>query len=91
MDQPDVAPGTEAPPRHEPSTEAPPRHEPAAETLHQHDPAAETLPWHEPGAAFVAPVPSDPSLAAVPPPGSLDGAPLAWSRAARYGADDPAW
>jgi hypothetical protein len=48
-------------------------------------------PWHEPGAAFVAPVPADPSLAAVPPPGSLAGAPLRWCRAARYGADDPAW
>lgn len=48
-------------------------------------------PWHEPGAAFVAPVPVDSTLAAVPPPGSLGGAPLAWPRAARYGADDPAW
>jgi hypothetical protein len=32
-----------------------------------------------------------PAPAAVPPPGSLSGAPLRWSRAARYGADDPAW
>ncbi len=48
-------------------------------------------PWHEPGAAFVAPVPADPALAAVPPPGSLSGGPLQWSRAARYGADAPAW
>jgi hypothetical protein len=48
-------------------------------------------PWHEPGAAFVAPVPADSALAAVPPPGSLAGAPFVWSRAARYGADEPAW
>jgi hypothetical protein len=48
-------------------------------------------PWHEPGAAFVTPVPVDPSLAAVRPPGSLAGAPLQWTRSARYGADDPAW
>ena len=54
-------------------------------------PPSADQPWHEPGAAFVAPVPADPALAAVPPPGSLAGAPLAWSRAARYGADDPAW
>jgi hypothetical protein len=55
------------------------------------DSRAEAPPWHEPGAAFVAPVPADSALAAVPPPGSLAGAPLRWSRAARYGADDPAW
>jgi CoA-transferase family III len=48
-------------------------------------------PWHGPGVAFVAPVPADSALAAVPPPGSLAGAPLVWSRAARYGADDSAW
>jgi crotonobetainyl-CoA:carnitine CoA-transferase CaiB-like acyl-CoA transferase len=48
-------------------------------------------PWHEPGAAFVAPVPADSALAAIPPPGSLAGAPLRWSLAARYGADDPSW
>lgn len=48
-------------------------------------------PWHEPGASFVAPVPADPLLAAVPPPGSLSGAPLSWTRASRYGADEPAW
>ncbi len=48
-------------------------------------------PWHEPGAAFLAPVPADSSLAAVPPPGTLAGAPLQWARAARYGADAPAW
>jgi CoA-transferase family III len=53
--------------------------------------ASAELPWHEPGAAFVAPVPADSALAAVPPPGSLAGAPLRWARAARYGADDPAW
>jgi CoA-transferase family III len=54
-------------------------------------PNVDSRPWHEPGAAFVAPVPADPSLAAVPPPGSLAGAPLRWPRAARYGADDPSW
>jgi hypothetical protein len=48
-------------------------------------------PWHVPGAAFAAPVPADTTLTAVPPPGSLGGVPLAWARAARYGADDPAW
>jgi hypothetical protein len=48
-------------------------------------------PWDEPSAAVVAPVPADSALAAVPPPGSLAGVPLRWSRAARYGADDPAW
>lgn len=54
-------------------------------------PATPELPWHEPGAAFVASVPADPSLAAVPPPGLLSGAPLGWTRAARYGADETAW
>jgi CoA-transferase family III len=54
-------------------------------------PGTDPPPWHEPGAALVAPVPADPSLAAVPPPGSLAGAPLHWPRAARYGADEPAW
>jgi CoA-transferase family III len=48
-------------------------------------------PWQEYGAGFVAPVAGDPALSAVPPPGSLGGSPLRWSRAARYGADDPAW
>jgi crotonobetainyl-CoA:carnitine CoA-transferase CaiB-like acyl-CoA transferase len=48
--------------------------------------------WHEDGAAFAAAVGDDPSLTAVPPPGSLGGAPLAWRRpAARYGVADPAW
>jgi len=54
-------------------------------------PTIDVPPWHEPGATFVAPVPADPSLAAVPPPGSLAGAPLRWTRASRYGADEPAW
>jgi crotonobetainyl-CoA:carnitine CoA-transferase CaiB-like acyl-CoA transferase len=48
-------------------------------------------PWDEPSAAFVAPVPADPVLAAAPPPGSLAGVPLVWTRAARYGADEPTW
>ncbi|MFT3862867.1 MAG: CoA transferase [Solirubrobacterales bacterium] len=47
--------------------------------------------WHEAGAAFVAPVDAAPSLAAVPPPGSLFGAPLRWPGAARYGADEARW
>jgi crotonobetainyl-CoA:carnitine CoA-transferase CaiB-like acyl-CoA transferase len=55
------------------------------------DSRAEAPPWHEPGAAFVAPVSADSALAAVPPPGSLAGTPLRWSRAARYGADEPTW
>jgi crotonobetainyl-CoA:carnitine CoA-transferase CaiB-like acyl-CoA transferase len=55
------------------------------------DSRAEALPWQEPGAAFVAPVPADSALAAVPPPGSLAGTPLRWDRAARYGADEPTW
>jgi crotonobetainyl-CoA:carnitine CoA-transferase CaiB-like acyl-CoA transferase len=59
---------------------------PGSDALPSPDP-----PWHGPGAAFVAPVPDDPTLAAVPPPGSLAGAPLRWPRAARYGADDHAW
>jgi crotonobetainyl-CoA:carnitine CoA-transferase CaiB-like acyl-CoA transferase len=49
-------------------------------------------PWDEDGAAFVAPVEGDRSLVAVPPPGSLGGAPLRWrGPATRYGAAAPAW
>jgi crotonobetainyl-CoA:carnitine CoA-transferase CaiB-like acyl-CoA transferase len=66
--------------------DVPLRSAPGADALPSADP-----PWHEPGAAFVAPVPANPALEAVPPPGALAGAPLRWSRAARYGADDPAW
>ncbi|MBS1889448.1 MAG: CoA transferase [Actinobacteria bacterium] len=49
-------------------------------------------PWHEDGAAFVATLDADPAIAAVPPPGSLAGAPLRWrGHAARYLAAAPAW
>jgi crotonobetainyl-CoA:carnitine CoA-transferase CaiB-like acyl-CoA transferase len=64
--------------------------EAGAEEPHPAD-AIDAPPWHEPGAAFVTPVPAAPALAAVPPPGSLTGAPLQWTRAARYGADAPTW
>jgi hypothetical protein len=48
--------------------------------------------WDEGGDAFATPVDGDPALVAVPPPGSLGGAPLRWrGPAARYGAADPAW
>ena len=48
--------------------------------------------WHEDGAAFVAGLDDDPSLVAVPPPGSLGGVPLRWrGPAGRYGAAAPAW
>ncbi len=48
--------------------------------------------WEEDGAAFVAAVDGDPSLAAVPSPGSLGGTPLRWrGPATRYGAADPEW
>jgi crotonobetainyl-CoA:carnitine CoA-transferase CaiB-like acyl-CoA transferase len=48
--------------------------------------------WHEDGVAFVAGVDDDPSIGAVPPPGSLGGTPLRWrGPAARYGSAEPAW
>jgi crotonobetainyl-CoA:carnitine CoA-transferase CaiB-like acyl-CoA transferase len=48
--------------------------------------------WHEDGATFAAGVDGDPSLIAVPPPGSLGGTPLRWrGPAGRYGGADPAW
>jgi hypothetical protein len=54
-------------------------------------PAAEPG-WHEGGAAFVDTVGGDPSLAAVPPPGSLGGTPLGWQGPeGRYGTAEPAW
>jgi crotonobetainyl-CoA:carnitine CoA-transferase CaiB-like acyl-CoA transferase len=56
------------------------------------DGAAGRPAWHEDGAAFARPVDDDRSLTAVPPPGSLGGAPLVWrGPAARYGAAAPAW
>jgi crotonobetainyl-CoA:carnitine CoA-transferase CaiB-like acyl-CoA transferase len=56
------------------------------------DGATDRPAWHEEGAAFALPVAADPSLTAVPPPGSLGGVPLAWrGPAARYGTADPAW
>jgi crotonobetainyl-CoA:carnitine CoA-transferase CaiB-like acyl-CoA transferase len=70
-----------------PRAAGPPR---AADSPRDESPA-KAEPWHVPGAAFVAPVDSDPELAAVPPPGSLAGTLLRWPAAARYGADAPTW
>jgi hypothetical protein len=56
------------------------------------DGAAGRPAWHEDGAALARRVADDSSLTAVPPPGSLGGAPLSWrGPAARYGAAAPAW
>lgn len=48
--------------------------------------------WDVDGAAFATALDDDPSLVAIPPPGSLGGAPLRWhGSAGRYGAAEPAW
>ncbi|HEY2056652.1 MAG TPA: CoA transferase, partial [Solirubrobacterales bacterium] len=61
------------------------------EGLSDHPSAARPA-WHNDGASFVSAVDGDPSLGAVPPPGSLRHTPLAWhGPAARYGTADPAW
>jgi len=50
------------------------------------------LPWDEAGAAFAARLDGDPSIDAVPPPGSLGGTPLRWrGPVARYGTAEPGW
>jgi hypothetical protein len=49
-------------------------------------------PWDEAGSSFAVPLEDEPSIAAVPPPGSLDGTPLRWrGPAPRYGTAEPAW
>ena len=56
--------------------------------------AGQTPPSPRPAAGpALAAVPSaDGEVAVVPPPGQLDGVPLAWRRAlSRYGADTPSW
>ena len=48
--------------------------------------------WDETGAAFAVALDDEPTIAAVPPPGSLGGAPLRWRvPASRYGAAEPTW
>jgi crotonobetainyl-CoA:carnitine CoA-transferase CaiB-like acyl-CoA transferase len=48
--------------------------------------------WDHDGAAFATAVDADPTVVAVPPPGSLGGAPLSWpGPAGRYGASAVGW
>lgn len=62
------------------------------ESLAESEAGAVAGAWTEEGAAHLAPIRDDPTVEAIPPPGTLAGAPLAWpGPPARYGDEAPAW